>query len=455
MRFGSTLRVLCLAVAMAGTACAVPKDAGFADVRKAVEARTGHTIYWDQNGAADAEVKRTVRAMLGHDLAVAEAVQIALLDNRALRARYEELAIAEADLVQAGLLKNPVFAGFFHLPVSGPGVAHGEIGVEQDFLDVFMLPARKRLAAAELEAAKLHVGSAVLDLAYDVRIAYFTLQGAQQIAAMRRVVLEAADASKDVAERQFEAGNLGDLDLANERALREQVRTDLARSEVEVIGARERLTRLMGVTGVETSFHVAAMLPSLPAREPSLENLESFAMATRLDVAAARQELAVSSLALSTAKDFRWIGGLSAGVNVERESDRTRAIGPAGQIELPLFDQHQAQVARLEAEVRRADDRMQALAGDARSEVREIAARVVFARDLVVHYRDIVVPLRERVVALSQVHYDAMLLGVYQLLAAKQAEVTAYREYIEATRDYWVARAELGRAVGGRLPNPQ
>jgi cobalt-zinc-cadmium efflux system outer membrane protein len=61
------------------------------------------------------------------------------------------------------------------------------------------------------------------------------------------------------------------------------------------------------------------------------------------------------------------------------------------------------------------------------------------------------IPLREKVVRLSQEQYDAMLLGVYQLLAAKQAEVTAYREYIEAVRDYWLARSDLERAVGGRL----
>jgi cobalt-zinc-cadmium efflux system outer membrane protein len=44
-----------------------------------------------------------------------------------------------------------------------------------------------------------------------------------------------------------------------------------------------------------------------------------------------------------------------------------------------------------------------------------------------------------------------MLLGVYQLLLAKQAEVNAYREYIEAVRDYWIARSELEHALGGRL----
>ena len=47
-----------------------------------------------------------------------------------------------------------------------------------------------------------------------------------------------------------------------------------------------------------------------------------------------------------------------------------------------------------------------------------------------------------------------MLLGVYQLLAAKQSEVNAYREAIEAARDYWLARVDLERTVAVRFPSP-
>ena len=44
-----------------------------------------------------------------------------------------------------------------------------------------------------------------------------------------------------------------------------------------------------------------------------------------------------------------------------------------------------------------------------------------------------------------------MLLGVYQLIQAKQAEFEAYRDSIEALRDYWIARSDLERAIGGRI----
>ena len=39
------------------------------------------------------------------------------------------------------------------------------------------------------------------------------------------------------------------------------------------------------------------------------------------------------------------------------------------------------------------------------------------------------------------------------MLAAKEREQDAERGYVEALRDYWIARAELERAVGGRLPD--
>ena len=47
-----------------------------------------------------------------------------------------------------------------------------------------------------------------------------------------------------------------------------------------------------------------------------------------------------------------------------------------------------------------------------------------------------------------------MLLGVFELLEAKQNEIDAGRAYVAALTDYWTARAELERAVGGRLPTP-
>ncbi len=442
-----------LVASLAG--CAVPREAGFPDVARTVEERTGYRIRWDQGGPADAAVAARVRELLGGELTVAAAVQIALLESPALQATYEELMVAQANLVQAGLLRNPSFAASlgFPLPAASGALGYG-FGVELDFLDLLLIPARKRVAAAEFEAAKLRVGDEVLSLAHEVRVAYYTLLGAQQVAAMRSKVLEAAEASLELARRQHEAGNISDLDLAGEQGQAEQVRLDVARSEADILGARERLCRRMGLAGLEAGLTLAPTLAEPPAGEPPLAGLEALAVAQRLDVGAARHEVEARAAALAMATDHRFNGGATVGAGLDRDVEGHRVAGPSASLELPIFDAKQAVLATLEARLRQARKRLDARAVDARSEVREAWGRLAFTRATVERYRATVIPLRERIVALSQRHYDAMLLGVYQLLLAKQAEVDAYRCYVEAVRDYWIARSDLERALGGRLPAP-
>jgi cobalt-zinc-cadmium efflux system outer membrane protein len=60
-----------------------------------------------------------------------------------------------------------------------------------------------------------------------------------------------------------------------------------------------------------------------------------------------------------------------------------------------------------------------------------------------------------RILSLTLQQYNGMLKGPYDLLLAKQNEVTTEQAYIDAWRDYWIARSRLERAVGGRLPSQE
>ena len=120
-------------------------------------------------------------------------------------------------------------------------------------------------------------------------------------------------------------------------------------------------------------------------------------------------------------------------------------------IDLPLFDRRQVVIARLQAERRASERRLQALAINARSEVRLAGARLTTARRVVDHYRKTVVPLRESIVQETQLFYNGMFTGLYQLLEAKKSESEAKQGHLEAVRDYWMARADLERAAGGGL----
>jgi len=91
-------------------------------------ARTGQNLQWIRDAATNSNVEQTVRSLLAKDLTVDAAVQIALFNNRSLQATFEEIGILQADLVQAGLLKNPQIAASSAFRIArhrdGCGVLH-------------------------------------------------------------------------------------------------------------------------------------------------------------------------------------------------------------------------------------------------------------------------------------------------------------------------------------------
>ena len=450
MRRLTTVVALSLVAGCGGSTSATP---AFQDVSAEAAKRTGHRAHWRQGTDEDRRVDDAVRELLAKPLSSDAAVYVSLVRNPGLQATYEELSIAQADFVQAGLLKNPVIgAGIGFNNVSTPEF---QVGVGWDFADLFTRSARRTIATDRLEIVKLRVGGEILRVAYEARASYFMLQGALQIASLRRVVAEAAQAAVDLARKQHEAGNISDLDLVNQETQYEQAKLDLARADLDARSAREQVVRTLGMWSNPAGVVVPDRLPDIPADELELGRLEQLAVAQRFDVAAATKESEAAHRFASLARQTRFGGGATVGASYEhRPVEHERSFGPTAGVEVPLFDQHQAQIARAEAEARQAEQRAQSVAADARSEVRAVRERLVFLRHTAEHFRTSLVPMRERAVMLTQQHYDAMLTGVYQLLAAKQAEINSYREYIETVRDYWIARAELERAVGGRLGAP-
>ena len=61
-------------------------------------------------------------------------------------------------------------------------------------------------------------------------------------------------------------------------------------------------------------------------------------------------------------------------------------------------------------------------------------------------------PLRERIVNEAQLQYNAMQLGPFQLLRAREQQIETAVGYIETLREYWIARADLVQISSGRLP---
>jgi outer membrane protein, heavy metal efflux system len=444
MSVASRLIPLVAASVVAGCA-SVPKDSGFADVRRTVVAETQQPVEWDPSRPVEPPDDSAVATLLQEVLTAERAVQVAFAHNRDLQATLEELGVARAELIAASTVRNPVADGEIRFP--GDPARPFEITVHKTIMDLFQLGNRKKMGRARFEAAKLRVGGAVVHFAAQVRRDYYDLLAARKILARTETILKAQEAAAELARRQHSAGNITDLDLESEQSRYEQVKLDYARAQLDELEARERVIADLGLVQ-RAELRLPDDFPAPAESEMPAEEVQRQVLGRRLDIRMAERDVEAARRAASVAKTAAF-EDTDVGVHHEREPDGKRTTGPALTVPIPIFDRGAAQKTRARALFRQAQQRLNALRATAHSEARAAQERLGEARARMAYLRDVVVPRRDRILKLTQLEYNAMLRGVFQLLEARQNLSHAQREEIIATRDYWVARTDLETALLG------
>src|ERR1700694_2692370 len=214
------------------------------------------------------EARNAVQRLLRRSLTVDTAVQIALLNNRGLQASYNELALAEANLVQDSLPPNPTFS---ISRISGDGALES---------------ARQRFQRAQLRAAEEK-----LRLATDVRRAYYRAVAANDLVGLLTDAKSTAESTAQLAEKLGQTGALDKLDPGREQVFYAETTADLATLRQDATSSRERLIRLLGLWDGDLGFRLPQKLPDLPRRPLSLPRIEVDAVEHRIDLQIARIEL--------------------------------------------------------------------------------------------------------------------------------------------------------------------
>ena len=446
--------LLALGVSLAfalGDATAGQKDDAFQGLQRLVQERTGKAVQLQENQAAREQALLDVRQILRKPMRVDAAVQIALLNNRSLQATFEEIGLSAADLLEAATIPNPKIDLAVRFPNKPPSATYMDYSAAIDFLSIIMIPLKKRVAKDQLESVALRVADDTLELVSEVKSAFYSLQASEQLLKQFKLIADADAASLDLAQRQYEAGNISDLALARRQAAYSHSRMDIATTEAEVRRNREKLNRLLGLWGPDTDWRIAGELPDVPASDFPMSGLERLAISQRLDLQADYLKLTSQAKNLGLTKSFRLVGALDFGAEIERETDTQIRTGPTFAIELPIFNQGQARIAKGEAALEQARDKFEALAIDIRSEIRELRDELASKRDIARFYHDELLPDQRRILSQSLMNYNAMEISDFELFTTKADEARTEREYVEAVRDYWITRAELERAVGGSL----
>lgn len=443
------LRPLLLAASLLLGGCLSPSIAtDLAEIR----ARTHVPVLAD---VADLTVRSggddDVRDLLSRPLAADAAVRVALLNNRALRAQLRELGVARGRLIQARQVANPTFEAE-SLPERNTAF---EFRVEYDVTSLVLAPLRAKAAAADLNAARLDVAGAVVRLGYEVRSAFYTLQGAVQRLAIAQRALDTFAASRDAATALLEAGSISALDASSQIAAFEKARVTVARIELEVAAQRERMQRLLGLHGQDTEWTIDGELSPVPDVPAMIDGTEARVVQASLELAAMRSRLEAIARRTKLSRTQGWLPEIDVDVHAlygDPESTATRGPVRAGagvSLSVPLFDQQRGATRAHEAEFDALMERYHGLAIDLRSAAREARNRVASAYARARQFQQVILPAQRRVVDETQLQYNAMQLGVFQLLQARREQLDVELAYVDTLREFWSASAALDTLLAG------
>lgn len=429
----------------------------------------------DEDSVAD-RVTELLRGGLTSD----KAVQLALLNNPRLRAELLSIGIGRAQVVQSALFTNPVLTLSVRFP-DGGGLSNLEMGLSQNIAELWQIPLRVKAAQRDLDRTILDAARTASVAALEAKTAYFKAVRADRDAEIARQNLAVTQQLVDLAVARQDAGAGGEVDVNLARARHMESQLQARRAEVAAVEGRSELARLCGLRMSPEELALAEPLPEPTAWTLAADRVIAAAREHRLDVRAVRQLVDAAEARVGLEK-MRFLRSLEVGVSVERSERGTRGdrnwlaetawasaeagqlaapslqpreplstdwvVGPTLGVEVPLFDQNQAQIANAEYEHQQAQQALEALDLDLVQQAHVSLKRAQVAAENARFYRDDYLPLQERSLQLAQEAYRVGRAPLLAVLDVERGLLEARAGYVAALADASMAIVELERVAG-------
>lgn len=387
-------------------------------------------------------------------LKVEQALAMALRNNREIRSQVEQISASRADLVQAGLLPNPVLGltlRFPFDPVSGGTFIGAQ--VVQSFTALWLRSDKIKAADARLNQTVLDISDKALRLVAEVKSTHARIAFGQVAVHHTDHNLATIQKSIDSLEARVRGGEGTSLDVnrahqqfAKAQSERASIGRDLAKDQ-------RLMLELIGFASKSAEWTVennASLVEAISLDEAAAITL---ARSQRLDVAAALAIVEAQKADLSVEERSR-LKDLGLGADFEQDVDRNKSIGPVVELGIPIFDTNAAQIAKAGSLARATLANYEAVAQRAVREARVAWVEYDSATQLADQYRSAVLPLSERNLSLAEASLKAGQTDVTVLLEAQGEVIEARTRLNDLERQAAIARIELEYAVGGRLVAP-
>ncbi|MEE9130723.1 MAG: TolC family protein [Phycisphaerales bacterium] len=423
-------------------------SADFDEAMSLVQQRSGWRPEWNApwSGSIDAWKGEA-------PLSADQAVTIALRNNRPIRAALEGIASARADLVQSGLLPNPVLSATFGPAINGEGGATSiSISLIQQLTDLWLRPARKDAAASALREQILSVSDEALRLVADVRQAHAGLIYAQRAIVLTQSHRELVHRSIEITDQRIAAGVASQLDVNRLHQLLLALETELTLQELDLDKQKREMLEVLGLADAAANWEAQDDNESIEAWSDELmeSDLMKLAALQRLDVAAARKAYESKRHELRVV-NLGSLPELEAGVAFERDEDRRDELGPEFDIEIPIFDNNKANVAKAMSELRQAEIEADLVLQRAVTQTRTAWLDARANLELVIFYRERVIALTQENLRLAEQAFNAGQVDMTVVLETQRELIQAESQLNELELIATSSMIDLEYAVGGTL----
>ncbi|HEY4043727.1 MAG TPA: TolC family protein [Rhodopila sp.] len=383
-------------------------------------------------------------------LTVSQVALLAVRNNPELRAVRAQHGVAQAQVLQAGLLPNPQVTGAFLPLIAGVGTTPAwNAGISEDIRALITLSSSRKAArasAAQVDAQILWQEWQVIGQARLLAVDIIEAERFLALLARTRNLLAGRYAKS---QRAVTAGNETLTVSAPDLAALQTITTQINDLQRQQLARRHQLNALLGLAP-EIALRLDPTLRIQPwSRDAVTQALPTLAD-RRPDLVALQLGYRAQNAKLRTAILSRF-PNLSFGVTGSSDNANVRNAGPQVTLELPIFNQNQGNVAIETATRQQLHDEYVARLTAAAGQVRAMAAEIeLLSHQLIAVRRDLAGT--RRVAGQAEAAFNAGNLderGYVDLVAArltKEQEIVAIEQSL---LDQQVAIATL---IGDGMP---
>jgi outer membrane protein, heavy metal efflux system len=386
-----------------------------------------------------------------------DAIQMALAHNHTLAAARSTIDQSEAQETTSNLRPNPVLLGDAQfLPLFHPDQGDADYFNTQAQFDLgvsYLFERGKkrqhRLAAAKDQTAvtRSTVADNERSLAFQVATLFTNAQLAESALDLAQQDLKSFQNTVDISKERYRAGDISEGDYLKIKLQLLQFQSDSSQAQLARVQALSDLRQLLGRESVPLDYDVAGAFDYQPL-SAKMEDLQVKALATRPDLRAAQQGVTAANGQYELAK-------ANGKRDVTGQINYTHVAGVStaslfGQVQLPIFDRNQGEIARTKFAITQAQEQEKAANDQVLTDVEDAFEGLQSNDQIIQLYRSGYLDEARQDRDISEYAYKrgaASLLDYLDAERSYRATELAYRQSLAA---YLLALEQLREAVGTR-----